>query len=236
LALAQSLSNQEEISDQDRNNIQVLIQQAIREAKIAANLNPQRSTNWNNLANIYRNLINIADGAGDWTFNSLQQAIIFEPANPLLRIDLGSLFYSFGLFDEAIDEFQRAVNLKPDHANAYYNLAFAYQAKEDWPRQALALQNVLQLVEPGSADYEKAQQELEEAMAKIPQPEEPAVTSEEIEELQEPEPLPSPMEPPIELPEESGPEITPRPEDRPEDDGLLDHDQPLAEPSPTPMP
>ncbi len=216
LALAQSLLIQEKPSDQDRNNAQILIQQAIREAKVAADLNPQSSFNWNNLAGIYRSLINVAEGSGDWTLASLRQAIAFDPRNPLLRVDLGALFYAFGLHDEAVDEFLRAVSLKPDYANGYFNLAFAYQAKEDWQRAALALQNVLNLVEPGSADYEKTKQDLDEVMAKIPPAATPAPAEEQpAEELKEPEPLPSPKITPIELPEEAGPEITPLPEASP---------------------
>jgi tetratricopeptide (TPR) repeat protein len=210
-ALANSLSSQENLSDQDRTNIIQLIQQAINEAKSATVLNPEDSANWENLAQIYRNLINLAEGADQWTIAAYQQAIATDPVNPRIRVNLGGLFYAFQNYEIATRHFENAVNLKPDYANGYYNLAVVYRDREMYQQAYSAMQTVLNLVPIDSSDYQIVREELDELAKKLPAPEEisqPEQKQEPV--LTPPEPLPSPIvEPPIELPEESAPEIPP---------------------------
>ena len=221
LILANALAANPDLSDQDQATVSQLVQQAIREAKNAISVDPNNAIVWTNLANIYRQLINLAEGADQWTVASYQQAIALEPTSPNLALNLGGVYYSLQVYPEAISWFQRAVNLKSDFANGYYNLAIAYRDSGDYARAAGAMQSVLGLVEPDSGDYQAAQQELEDIKTKL----EEAVQQEtkEPETLTEPEPLPSPIEEPIELPEEvAPPSPTPTPEE--------------ATPSPTPTP
>ncbi|MDZ7586417.1 MAG: hypothetical protein U0946_01570, partial [Patescibacteria group bacterium] len=63
LALANALATQGDLTDQDRQNIATLIQQAISEARLATQLNPNKASNWANLGNLYRQLVNFAEGA-----------------------------------------------------------------------------------------------------------------------------------------------------------------------------
>lgn len=209
-ALANSIAGQQELTDQDRANITQLIQQAIREAKAATVLNPTEANNWENLAQIYRNLINFAQGADQWAIVAYRQAIVTDPINPRIRINLGGLFFALQNYEAATRQFQNAVDLKPDFANGYYNLAAAYREREMYSEAYLAMQAVLNTLPIDSPDYQKAKDELDELAIKLPVPEE--VTPPEEEEapiLTEPSPLPSPViEPPIELPEEeAAPEI-----------------------------
>lgn len=216
-ALANSIASQQELTDQDRANITQLIQQAIREAKTATVLNPTDAANWENLAQIYRNLINFAQGADQWAIAAYQQAVITDPINPRIRLNLGGLFYSLQNFESATRQFQNAVELKPDYANGYYNLAAAYRERKMYQEAYLAMQNVLNLIPLDSDDYQRAKSELDELAQKLPTPEEVTPTEEEAETpvLTEPSPLPSPkIQPPIELPEEAAPEI---PEEEPEE-------------------
>jgi len=209
-ALANSLANQTELTDQDRTNITQLIQQAIREAKAATVLNPTDATNWENLALIYRNLINFAEGADQWTIAAYRQAIVSDPINPRIRLNLGGLYYALGNFELATRQFQNSVDLKPDYANGYYNLSAAYREREMYTEAYQALQAALNFVEPDSIDYQKAKGELDELAKKLPSPEATgAAEAKEVPVLTEPSPLPSPaIKPPIELPEEeAAPEI-----------------------------
>jgi len=211
LALASALSrNNEDLNDQDRQRITIFIQQAIREAKNATALNPFWSGNWRNLANVYQQIIGVAQGADQWAMDALRQAIVLDQVNPNLRIDLGGLLFARGNYDDAQRQFEQAVSLKPDHANAHYNLAVVYEKQEKWTKAALELKTVLSLIEPDSADFQKVQENLKAIEPKLPQPEKP-VTGEE--QLQSPQPLPTPQISPIELPEEeSAPEVpTPEP-------------------------
>jgi tetratricopeptide (TPR) repeat protein len=214
-ALANSIASQGELSDQDRTNITQLIQQAIREAKIAANLNPSDATNWENLAQIYRNLINFAQGADEWATAAYRQAITTDPLNPRIRLNLGGLFYTLQDYETATRQFENSVNLKPDYANGYYNLAAAYRERGMYQEAYLSMQAAASLIPIDSADYQKAKNELDELAKLLPPEATPSAQqapTEAEEVLTEPQPLPtSAVEPPIELPEEAGPEISPAP-------------------------
>lgn len=209
LLLANALASQTDLTDQERTDIARLVQQAIREAKIATVLNPTNAKTWENLAQIYRRLINFAQGADQWAMAAYQQAILTDPINPRIRVNFGGLFYSLGNYEKAITHFQNAVNLKPDYANAYYNLAAAFKESGEIEKAVAAMEAVVNLVDINSADYQKAKNELEELRKRLPSPT-PATVEAEPETLTEPEPLPSPAAEitPITLPT---PEVTPTP-------------------------
>lgn len=212
LALAQSLSTNPPaggLTDQDRQNISTLIQQSIQEAKSAITLDPLNARYWENLAAIYRNLINFAQGADQWTIAAYQQTIALDPVNPFTRITLGGVYYAQKNWDQAIASFQEAVYLKNDNANAHYNLAAALREKGDFTKAAAEMQTVLTLVDPGSEDWAKANKELEAINGKLKekaQTENPA----KGQSLQKPEPLPSGIKPPLTLPTGSAPEVQPQ--------------------------
>lgn len=210
LLIANSLAAKKDLTDEDRNTITQLIQQSIREAKNAVALNPAKVGNVENLAAVYRNLLNLAQGADQWTLASYQQAIQLDPPNPNLRIALGGLYFAGKNYDEAIHLFQAAVDLKPDLANAHYNLAAAYREKGDFTRALLSMQNVLNTLDRTSSDYSKASGELAELQKKVSVTPTPPATAGAASELESPEPLPSPrISPPIELSEDLGPNATP---------------------------
>ncbi|MCJ7829608.1 tetratricopeptide repeat protein [Patescibacteria group bacterium] len=219
LLLADALARKSDISDQDRQNITVLIQQSISEAKTAVSLNKNKVINWENLANIYRQLINFAEGADQWTISTLRQTINLDPTNPELKLSLGGVYYALGNYDEAIRWFQQAVDNKVNFANGYYNLSAAYKEKGDFKKAHEMMQITLNLIPTDSQDYQKARDELEELAKKLPTEATSPSTIQPSEEMStevpliEPETLPSPViTPPIELPEEqSAPEISPAP-------------------------
>jgi tetratricopeptide (TPR) repeat protein len=193
LALANSLASKEELTDKDRQDITQLISQSIREGKAAVALNPLNSSAWVNLASIYRQLINFAQGSDQWAVSSYIQAIRLDKTNPQLRLDLGGLLFSLQQYEDAIDQYKQAISLKSDMANAYYNLSFAYRQLEKYPESYASLQNVVNLLDPSSADYEKASQELAELQKLLPQ--QPATDQQappQESQLSLPEPVPTP--------------------------------------------
>ncbi len=213
LLLANNLARQEELSDQDRQAIAQFIQQAIAEGKALVALNPNRASSWNTLAVIYRNIINVAQGAEAWTVASYREAIRRDPNNPQLRLNLGGVYYAAQNYEQAAQLFSEAVSLKPDWANAHYNLSWALYQSGNIQQAVAVMNNVLQLIDPNSEDFSLAQENLavfQEAL------DESATGSADVEPVQESDatqdPLTLPEEPevvispPIELPDDAGPD------------------------------
>lgn len=137
-----------------------LIQQAIREAKLAVNLAPINIIAWENLADIYQTLTGAAKGADQWTIASYQQAIQLDPTNPVLRLRLGGAYVAMQALDRARDSYLAAISLKPDFANAYYNLSFVYKQQKLFLAAAQVLKETQKYVTAGSDDATRIEKEL----------------------------------------------------------------------------
>lgn len=201
LALARNIAEKEDITDDDRNTVAQLIQQAIREGKATITLNPARAGSWELLARTYQLIMPFAEGADAFAIESFNQAVALDPINPNLRIALGGVYYALGRYDDAVKTFELAVLSKPDLANAHYNLAVAYREKGEIDNAIAQINAVLSLVEKDSKDYEVAKAELDSLEKK-----KPAKGTSEGENLTPPaEAEKSTIEPPIPLPEEAIP-------------------------------
>lgn len=162
LALADALASQPNLTDQQKQAVIQLVQQAIREGRVAAALSPGRAGNWENLSLIYRSLINFAQGADQWALASLNQAIALDATNPRLRLDLGGIFYAGRDYQSAAQIFNQAISLKPDLANAHYNLAQALKGLSMRDQAIQELQLTASLVCPlgQTADCELVNNEI----------------------------------------------------------------------------
>jgi len=122
---------------------------AVNTAKAATDINDKNVANWSVLASIYQSLVGVTDGADDWAVKSYESAIALEPSNPALHTELGKVYLyqsdvarqgtqskdekekadaqkkTDDLLAKAVDEFNKAVELKSDYAPARYNLALA---------------------------------------------------------------------------------------------------------------
>lgn len=212
LLLANSLAAKKDLSDQERQSLTQFIQEAILQAKAAAALNPVNPANWENLASIYQSLINVAQGADQWTVSAYQQAISADPVSPRLRLSLGGLYYSLKTYDLALRQFENAIQLKPDYANSYYNLAAVYREKNLLAPAYQALQMVSNLLPKDSPDRPQVEKELTELKDKIGSSAAGAATpsasfkktSVPQEELATPSALPKPQITPFNLPPDLG--------------------------------
>jgi tetratricopeptide (TPR) repeat protein len=150
LALANSLavsSQGQQLDEQTQQTILQLIQQSINAGRNAVTISPQTAANWNNLSNVYRALIGFGQNADQFAVITNQEAIRLDPTNPQQYINLGGIFYQLGLYPQAINQFQIAIQLKPDLANAYYNLGKALESSGDLQgalSQYLAVRNLVQ--------------------------------------------------------------------------------------------
>ncbi|KXK07723.1 MAG: Tetratricopeptide repeat protein [Microgenomates bacterium OLB22] len=204
LVLANSIMSKEKPSDQDKQTASQAIQVAIGEAKAAVSLNPLKSGNWLALATTYRSVIPVAKGADAWAIAAYQRAIILDPSNPSIRLQLGGVYYGLKQYDRAEELFKEALSLKADNPNFYYNYAWALYQGKKYDQAVSAMENVLKLIKDTKGeDYKKAQKELEDfkkaAAANKPiipakeQPEESNTDGEGNLSLPQPQPTTSPQ-------------------------------------------
>lgn len=170
LALANSIAAKKDLSDQDKTNITQLVEQSIREAKNATKLDPDNVFVWENLAGIYSQLINFAQGAQDWAIASYGQAISIDPNNARLRLNLGGVYFSLKDYDSTQKMYEQAVSLKPDWANAHYNLSAIEKTKGNYAKALEQMRIVVGLLDPNSKDYQQATNELSDLEKLAPPP------------------------------------------------------------------
>ena len=130
-SLAASIPQGASPSAQTQQTIYTLVQQSINAGRQATTISPQNTLNWQNLAAIYRSLIGFGQNADSFAILAQQQATQLDPANPQEYISLGGIYYQLGQWDQAQQQFQIAINLKSDYANAYYNLGHTLIQKGD---------------------------------------------------------------------------------------------------------
>lgn len=162
LELAIALSNKADITAVEQDQVLQLVNVAITEARAATILEPRFYQNWLVLANIYMQLLEVTEDAGQLAFDSLSQATLNNPNDPYLRISLGQFFMRFEQWGEAANFFTQAVERKPDLAPAYYNLAQAYKQNQQILEAENALQQAILLIdkENNLEDYSVVEKEL----------------------------------------------------------------------------
>lgn len=168
LGVAANLSSRQNLTDADRQTIQSLIQEAINRVRIATEvLAPSNVANWETRAQVYQNLINVAQNADSWTVDAYSQAIVLDPSNPNLRILLGGVYFGLGKYDLAANSFAQAANLKPDLANAHYNLAQALLKLKQDSSALNEYDTVLNLIGTGSQQYDQVKKERDDLAKKV---------------------------------------------------------------------
>ncbi len=204
----QSQEQGRQLSEEEAGQLQQLISQAVDQARAAVALEPQNVVGWENLAQVYRRLIGIVENADQWAITSYQQAISLDSINPRLRVDFGGLLYAFGQYEEAARQFEIAVNLKNDYANAWYNWAYALKEQDKLQAAVERLQQAANLVDREGADYQTVQSELDEWLAELDEEERPIEAEPATEEITRPDTLPeTQLDEPIVLPDDAAPPL-----------------------------
>ncbi len=165
MAIASALSQTKNPSEEDKQKVATLVQQAVREAKAGTTIDPLNNLNWITLANIYSNLIGVTKEAASWTVAAYSKAIEVSPLDPAAHVELGGVFYRLESYQRATQVFERAVILKPDWANAYYNLANSYRKEKNYSQAIAAYQQALSLVAGSEEEASKVSKELEDTRA-----------------------------------------------------------------------
>jgi tetratricopeptide (TPR) repeat protein len=156
------------LTDSDKQTIQTLLSQSIAEARFAVALSPRNPQNWEILASIYRQISGVAQNALDFSLDAYGHAIQQDPLNPVLRLNVGGIYYSIKNYELATRFFTDAANLKPDYANAYYNLSIALRDKGDLKNAIAVAQQTVTILQanPQSPDYKTASQYLADLQAR----------------------------------------------------------------------
>lgn len=152
---------------QTQQTIYQLIQQSINSGRNATTVSPQNALNWQNLSSIYRSLIGFGQNADQFAAFANQQSIALDPNNPQEYIAYGGIFYQLKQWDNAIRQFQIAISLKPDFANAYYNLGHALEEKGDLQSALVQYQTVKGLVTKDKASSDLISSEIDALQKKI---------------------------------------------------------------------
>lgn len=162
LAVAQALSQKgEDLTEEEQQTMAKLLQQSIREARNSATLNPAQTENWETIATVYSQLLDV-EGAPDWANAALVQAIQTDPVAPGLRLSLAGLYRQLEQPVQAQRLIEQAIELKPDWANAYYNYGDILEMQQQPILAYQAYQQTLQLLPADSQDRETVQKKLDE--------------------------------------------------------------------------
>ncbi len=163
--IAIALSNKADITEEEKQQVSALLQQSVTEARAATTLDNSESQNWSNLAQIYNNLIGVSEDAVNWTVQSYVTAIETNPNDPLLRLDLATVFVGQKAYQQALGVYDQAINLKADLAISHYRRGEMLQLVEtpEALREArTSYQRALALLSADSEDYVAVNTKIEE--------------------------------------------------------------------------
>lgn len=224
-SLAASVPKGASPSAQTQQTIYTLVQQSINTARQATTISPLSTIDWQNLATIYRNLIGFGQNADQFAILAEQQAIQLDPTNPQGYISLGGIYYQLGQWDKAQEQFQQAANMKPDFANAYYNIAHSLIQKNDLKDALTSLQTVASLVAKDPTSLSKVNDEIKAIEAQLGQTAAQPAGNQSANPLSvtAPATLPS-QNPPVKIPAPkptTAPTATPTPSAKPTTEGGL---------------
>ena len=185
-----SLINKKDLSDEEKRNIQILINNSINAAKLSTDRSPNNVSNWSVRAYVYQNLIGIIDTADVWALSSYDQAIQLDANSPYYPAQKGIVYMVKSsilpqdktqekeqLLSQAKEQFDKSVQLKSDYSPALFQIAMVYQqqgktdeaisALEDAKKAApndIGLAFQIGLMYYQKKDFLKAQSEFERAI------------------------------------------------------------------------
>jgi tetratricopeptide (TPR) repeat protein len=163
VAIASVLATKQDLTDTEKQEIVNILSQSFNNVRyITESFEPINVANWSLRGDLYASVMDLTDNADQMAVSAYTNAIQLEGTNPNLWINLGSVYYRRKVYGEAINSFLKAVQLKPDFANARYNLAYALRDAGYLVDAATQMEVAVRLVPEGTPDHEKAVKDLEE--------------------------------------------------------------------------
>lgn len=129
-----------DLSEEQKNKIQVLVANAVNAAKITTDINPQSAINWSNRGYVYQNLFGLLNGAEQWAIDSYESALKLDPNNPYLFAQEGNINFILAirtgnsaeqkaqLLNTAKEKLEKSVSLDSRYANGFYSLGLIFDA------------------------------------------------------------------------------------------------------------
>jgi len=143
--IRQNLNNQKLTSEEQARRVQMGISNAVNSAVRATTLNSKNVLNWISRGSIYRNLLTLINGAGDWAIKSYQEALGREPSNPFIYTEIARTYVDMAdlvtaqaqqneqakkqiaeYLNKAAEAYSKAIGLKPNYAPAHFEIALVY--------------------------------------------------------------------------------------------------------------
>ncbi len=158
----------QDVSDEEKTEkTGELVANAVAMAKRATEINAANVANWQNRGRVYQEIIGWSKGAFEWSVNSYEKALTLEPANPFILVELGKTYLvqanitseeaeANSYFEKAQDYIKKAIDLKPDYAQAFYQMALIYEAQGK-REEAITTLERLKALAPFMADYNPLQ-------------------------------------------------------------------------------
>ncbi len=110
---------------------QKLAEEAQKWAIKATKVSPYSLSYQRSLVRVYTELMDQYPGLEDKTVQAAKKTVELAPTEPAVRYNLAALYTKLGRFPEAITEFKKVTELKPDYREAYLGLARSYEANKD---------------------------------------------------------------------------------------------------------
>jgi cytochrome c-type biogenesis protein CcmH/NrfG len=142
----------------DRDSIEVASK--IQSLKDMVKKDPRNLAAWVELGNLYFD----SDQPKE-AIDAYSQYLAIKPDNPDIRTDMGIMFRSLGQFDRAIEEFKKAAQSDPKHANSRYNIGIVLlHDKRDMKGAIKAWEEYLK-VDPNSERAQRIRAQIENMRA-----------------------------------------------------------------------
>ncbi|MBI5892298.1 MAG: O-antigen ligase family protein [Deltaproteobacteria bacterium] len=106
------------------------LQMAEQEMKKAMHISPYRADIYFNMANFYRQFY--LKDKGYLAVEMLKKAMELDPVDKTLNHNLGVLYLQMGLYKDAIIEFKKYLEFKPDDFDTHTEIATAYMLNKDY--------------------------------------------------------------------------------------------------------
>ncbi len=115
------------LDEKNKQELQINIEKAIKEAKTATELSPNSVAAWETLAVVYREVRLIAISANKWAIEAFNKASALEPSNPVILTELGKSYLADNQTGRAVEALEKAIEKKSDYYEAYSVLAKVYE-------------------------------------------------------------------------------------------------------------